>query len=234
MSCNRIRDLESGFLDGLLSPQERRLVEEHQEICAACRARLALFASFRSSLRDNPAPAPHALETLVMRRVHRNLQRRPLWTELREGFRCWREDWNSSLLFSRMAAVPLTLLCFVSILWQFSAVPGTLGYPVYSLDADGTASEDGSHELQLSYAPMVRFAQQSAPLVPDDSFVVLTRVDKNGVTTLEQVIDAPQNRLLLRLFTNKMETIRRRPLRRNGSRSDSYLIVPYQKISVVG
>ena len=122
----------------------------------------------------------------------------------------------------------------MTLLAQFSALPRASWYPVYSLEQVRSAHGGQPAVLQLSYVPMLRFAEKSSVLVPDDSFVVVTRVDREGKTILEEVVQAPKHELLLRLFASQMGAVRRRPLQRNGSSLEAYLIVPYQKISVVG
>jgi hypothetical protein len=192
-----------------------------------------LLMLFRKALRESRSPAPAALETLVMGSMHRRLQRESVWKESARSLRNWKQHWELKFLFSKLVAAPVTMFFFALILAQFSSAPGTAWYPVYLTRADATLNGDRVETVQLSYAPMAEFAENSSS-IPDDSFVVLTRLNKYGVPTLEKILVAPNHELLLRLYSNRMEALRYRPLLLNGNAHDSYMIVPYQKISVVG
>ncbi|MBI4455384.1 MAG: hypothetical protein HY644_05735 [Acidobacteria bacterium] len=233
MNCTELKFLQAEFLDGLLSIEERQTCEQHLQTCQSCHSQLELLDRFRTSLQECRIPAPQALQTLVMGAAYRLSERQPFWKDWRQSLHCWRENLDSSFVFSKLAALPFTMLFFVVILAEFSSAPRTVWYPVYTANPAATVNRNGTDVLQLSYVPMMQFAE-SAAMIPDDSFVVLTRVDRYGMTTLEQIIDAPRNPLLLQLFANRMKTVRCRPLQKNGNRLDAYLIVPYQKISVIG
>ena len=234
MNCVVVKDLENEFLDNSLPPEQRDAVEQHLQICWSCRRELEYLLGFRKSLRDCRETPPQALETLVMGAVHRQLQRRPFWQQVRHNLSLWLVDWDRRLIFSKLAAVPVTLCFFVWLLGEFSYAPQTAWYPVYDLDENAMLSGDRTDVIRMSYKPMVEFAENSSLVAPDDSFVVLTRVNENGLTTLEKVISAPDHELLLHLFANRMEGVRYHPLLKSGNRAYSYVIVPYQKISVVG
>ncbi|HEV8129858.1 MAG TPA: anti-sigma factor [Acidobacteriota bacterium] len=233
MNCASVKARENDFLDDSLSPEQRAEVERHLQNCQACRTDLELLLIFRKSLRDCQLAPPQALETLIMRGVNHTLQRRPFWQEWFVNFSVWREDGDKRPLFSKLAAVPVTLFFFALILAEFSHAPETTWYPAYAMEQNALLNGQ-EYVLPVRYTPMVEFAEDSSPLVADDSFVVLTRVDRQGMPTLEKVISAPHNRLLLDLFFNRVEGIRYRPLLKNGIGVDSFIIVPYQKISVVG
>ncbi len=234
MNCVMVKNLENEFLDESLPPEQRDAVEEHLQLCQSCRQEVELLLGFQKSLRECRQTPPQALETLVIGAVHRRLQRRHFWREWRHDLWLWLGDWDKKLIFSKLAAVPVTFCFFVWLLGEFSYAPQTAWYPVYDLDENAVLSNDRQDVIRLSYRPMVEFAENSSLVAPDDSFVVLTRVNPNGLTTLEKVIDAPNHELLLHLFANRMEAVRYYPLLRSGNRGYSYVIVPYQKISVVG
>ncbi|MBI2821540.1 MAG: zf-HC2 domain-containing protein [Acidobacteria bacterium] len=233
MNCEQVKALRDPFLDGVLPAQQRALLEQHVQECQNCRTRLGLLCRFQAMLRDSRLPAPHALDTLVLRALYPRLQREPFWRARRTSLRCWWQSWNPQALLSKLVATPVTVFFFALMLLHFSSLPHSAWYPVYLLEPDIALSGSRTDRLQLSYVPMVQFAEASS-LIPDDSFVVLTRVDKDGATTLERVLDAPHHQLLLQLFADRMEAVRYRPLQRNGSPVDAYIIVPYQKIRVIG
>ena len=233
MNCVEFRCLQNEYLDGRLSNEQRNEAEEHVRTCSRCRTGVDLLLLFRRSLQESRSAAPVALESLVMGSVNRALQRESIWKEWVTRLRNWKQHWELKFLFSKLVAAPVTMFFFALILAQFSSAPGTAWYPVYLSRADSTLNSDSVETLQLSYAPMAEFAENSS-IIPDDSFVVLTRLNKDGVPTLEKILVAPNHELLLRLYSNRMEAIRCRPLLLNGNAQDSFIIVPYQKISVVG
>src|SRR3989442_10718426 len=89
MNCVIVKDLENEFLDNSLPPEQRDAVEQHMQICWSCRRELEYLLGFRKSLRECREAPPQALETLVMGAVHRQLQRRPFWQEVRHNLSLW-------------------------------------------------------------------------------------------------------------------------------------------------
>ena len=73
LSCDVIRDLIPGHADGLTSAESNRLVEEHVEICADCRAALSAMRA-----PESPPPAD-AAELDYLKKNRRKSRRAVLW-----------------------------------------------------------------------------------------------------------------------------------------------------------
>jgi hypothetical protein len=71
MGCREIRELYSPWLDGELSPEEARLVQEHLDGCIACREELALWKKFSTAMRETTeeVAAPPEFTAGVMARI---------------------------------------------------------------------------------------------------------------------------------------------------------------------
>ncbi|MEA2576052.1 MAG: hypothetical protein QOH93_3350, partial [Chloroflexia bacterium] len=60
MNCGEVRPLISAYLDGEVTPEERRSVERHLASCEECRHVLAEYRAIGSDLRALPVPVPPA------------------------------------------------------------------------------------------------------------------------------------------------------------------------------
>ncbi|HEY0071765.1 MAG TPA: zf-HC2 domain-containing protein [Chloroflexia bacterium] len=60
MNCGEIRPLISAYLDGEVTPEERKTVERHLATCEECRQVLAEYRAIGSDLRAMPVPIPPA------------------------------------------------------------------------------------------------------------------------------------------------------------------------------
>ena len=66
MSCREIEARLDGMLEGTLSPEERRRLDEHLETCVSCRE---LHAAARASLEVLPGTEPVDLAAGVLHRT---------------------------------------------------------------------------------------------------------------------------------------------------------------------
>ncbi len=76
MDCELIRDELIEYLDGDLSPEQARLIEEHIEECPECRSEIEAFAGVRELLLDDGyvEPSPFywtRFNARLMQRLHR-------------------------------------------------------------------------------------------------------------------------------------------------------------------
>jgi len=69
MSCEAYYELLSAHLDGELSPQEERTLEEHLAVCGECRALAAQLEQMHTALSGMEQPVPEELTQRVMDRV---------------------------------------------------------------------------------------------------------------------------------------------------------------------
>ena len=72
MECNKYLELLSARLDGALTPEEARELEEHLSRCPECRAAGAQLAALQSAFRDlEDVPPPEGFAQGVMGRIRR-------------------------------------------------------------------------------------------------------------------------------------------------------------------
>ena len=67
--CNEISELLSGYIDGVLSPEEETALRAHLDICRDCRDRLELMKEIHSIAPDLSETAPSDLIPKVMQAV---------------------------------------------------------------------------------------------------------------------------------------------------------------------
>ncbi len=66
----------------------------------------------------------------------------------------------------------------------------------------------------------------------DDSFSVVTMVDRSGSAKLQSVIETPSDKTLLSDFNEMISSARCRPARENGQAVPSRLVLTFSKIFV--
>lgn len=69
MTCERIKELLSDYINGVLSQSEKALVEKHIEVCASCRAELRKLERMKSILASLPVlePPPGFTQRVLVR-----------------------------------------------------------------------------------------------------------------------------------------------------------------------
>jgi len=80
MAGDRVRERLSAWLDGELSPEERREVAAHLEVCEKCRRELAALERLDAALGNLDAPTPARLTARVLDRLQP--RRRYRWQSL--------------------------------------------------------------------------------------------------------------------------------------------------------
>ncbi len=69
MAEDRVRERLSAWLDGELTPEERREVAGHLEVCPECRRELDLLKGLDAALGSLEAPVPAGLPARVLERL---------------------------------------------------------------------------------------------------------------------------------------------------------------------
>lgn len=114
MRCERARELMSLMLDEILTPEQRRDLEQHLGECVGCRAEWKLLKTAQRLIATTkPAPMPYDLVPIVMERVRaieREQTKTTLWLNI------FRPQWR----WLAAATVPIMLaLAIVGIrLWH--------------------------------------------------------------------------------------------------------------------
>jgi hypothetical protein len=79
---------------------------------------------------------------------------------------------------------------------------------------------------------LVDFGQNALRSAPDDTFSVVTKVDKTGAAKIQNVLEYPADVALLTEFNRMITSARCRPARLNGRAVDSFLVLTFSKVSV--
>lgn len=79
---------------------------------------------------------------------------------------------------------------------------------------------------------LLNFGQSASRAGSDDSFSVVTMVDRSGAATIQNVIEYPADSTLLSNFNSMLVSARCRPASQNGRAVSSHLVLTFSKISV--
>ena len=83
------------------------------------------------------------------------------------------------------------------------------------------------HDLYL-----LNFGQSASRTSADDSFSVVTVIDRSGTVKISNVLEYPVDKSLLTDFNAMIMSARCRPASQNGRAVDSHLVMNFSKISV--
>jgi len=90
----------------------------------------------------------------------------------------------------------------------------------------------GSVDPKINPLYLLDFGQNAVSSAQNDTFSVVTAVDRNGSARIEDVIEYPVDGALLAAFNDMISSARCRPARLNGRAVDSILVLTFSKISV--
>ena len=79
---------------------------------------------------------------------------------------------------------------------------------------------------------LLNFGQSVSRRGADDSFSVVTVVDRSGAAKIQNVLEYPADSTLLDNFNSMLISARCRPASLNGRAVDSHLVMSFSKISV--
>jgi hypothetical protein len=79
---------------------------------------------------------------------------------------------------------------------------------------------------------LLNFGQSVSRARADDSFSVVTVVDRSGTATIQNVLEYPSDTTLLSSFNAMLTSARCRPARHNGRDVDAHLVLSFSVISV--
>jgi hypothetical protein len=87
-------------------------------------------------------------------------------------------------------------------------------------------------EPRMNDFMLVSFGENASRRASEDSFSVLTVVDRNGAAKISNVIEYPEDEALLDEFSAMLQLAPCRPASQNGRAVDSRLVLSFSKISV--
>jgi hypothetical protein len=253
MLCETVLPLLSEFFDGVLDADTAAQVSQHLSQCQHCRRELDSFADLHNRLRSlDRMQAPEYLRRLVQRRIAREPWRARVRNELSRYWSIIRTTegmWYATrVLGTIMAAIFfLTISSAITPFYLHGASPvNTTGWP--SLRAEVGVSV--LNRLGMTQPPL-KMAGRSGPAAindlylveygqkesasreaKDDSFSVVTVVDRSGSAKVQSVIQPPSDKTLLSDFNEMISSARCRPASENGQAVPSHLVLTFSKIFV--
>ena len=260
MTCQFARKQLSLYLDERLVDRTALEVSDHLDACAACRAeldRLALLQSRLGELGRAERGAPSYLRTLVDMRLQME-RRDSLLDSLRDGWeyrwsriRTTEVLWWSARLAGTMASFVFFFALYTAMSPQYvpfssSSAPNDRGawtnlrqqFPQSVLRNLGLIPVEAQRrpisasDAQINDLYLLNFGQSVSRRGADDSFAVLTSVDRSGAAKIQNVLEYPADSTLLDNFNSMLISARCRPASHNGRAVDSHLVLSFSKISV--
>jgi hypothetical protein len=256
MECGKVISRLSLLLDDMLDSEQSREALRHLDQCRECRREWDRLAALQRKLRSlGRAPAPDYLHHLVMARIE--AERR---STLRAGLRSaieyrWSRIRSVEGLWylTRLAGTAATCLFFLLISVavtpeyfniQASADRGTLSPEARYQLVTGVLKNLGMTPVEAQKKPigksdpmihdlyLLNFGQSASRTSADDSFSVVTVIDRSGTVKISNVLEYPSDRSLLTDFNAMITSARCRPASQNGRAVDSHLVMNFSKISV--
>lgn len=226
MSCEKTTHLLSPYIDDVLSPAARFVVEEHLEKCPVCRAHNVELRSISRSLCQLTRPiAPATLASSIADAlvIEAAARRHTSQRSYREGFAHWLEPRLMPYGVGSLASIILFVSMFAAFRPHFVALQEAARQSNSLLTAQSQPGYDLNRavtpeDFSSSRAP---FAEQSPSLDPGgalaaltgsyanpdaqlyqdaDDMIVVADVFSNGSASLAGVVHAPRDRQMLADF----------------------------------
>lgn len=257
MKCSDAAKGLSPLADDELGVTEAAQIVEHLGTCASCRSELDRLRVLRKALEGLPAvEVPPFLRHLVDLRIA--ARERSRWTAcIRDALqyrwsriRTTETSWY--LIRALGTVVSFLFFFFISEMTgpqYFRPVPNdsqrqflqpgytyqvgqgvlrSLGYTQFDPNSrPNSRVEPGINDLYL-----LSFGESASKKVEEDSFSVVTVVDRSGAARIRSVIKYPADTELLSDFSSMLQSARCRPASQNGRTVDSRMILTFSQISV--
>jgi len=256
MNCRKVISRLSLLLDDMLDGEQSRETLRHLDGCRECRREWERLVELQRKLGSlGRAVAPDYLHHMVMTRIE--AERQCTWqASLKSAveYRWSRIRSTEGLWYlTRLAGAAATCLFF--LLMSAAMNPAYFNIPA---PADrGTLSPEARYQLvtgvlkNLGMTPveaqkkpigksdpmihdlyLLNFGQSASRAGSDDSFSVVTVIDRRGTVKISNVLEYPSDKSLLTDFNAMITSARCRPASQNGRAVDSHLVMNFSKISV--
>ncbi|MGI8784723.1 MAG: hypothetical protein ACR2L2_13860 [Acidobacteriota bacterium] len=138
------------------------------------------------------------------------------------------------LLWSKAAAVPITMGLFFSILANFDS-GRSISYETYPFLVESLPfSVEQKSQAQVPELPFMEFLDATRAIAGEDEMTVLAIVSRRGNASIGNVVDYPRHQELFRAVRRNVGSTYFRPAVFNGQRVKSYVVLSFSKIDVVG
>lgn len=256
MLCEKVLPLLSEYFDEMLDEDTTLLISQHLSQCVLCHREYDGISAVHNRLRSiGREPAPLYLNRLVEQRLADE------WTERwSASMRNELERWWSKIkttearwYVTRAMGTALMSLCF--LLTTSSVAPSYIEAgsvpeesfaltPVYRqqvrngvLKSFGIPSQ-GQRQVKrnadLNEIYFVNYGQSIAPSGKNDTFSVVTEVDRSGAAKIQNILEYPADEDLLTTFSEMIASARFRPASRNGESRSSHVVFMVSKVMVDG
>lgn len=256
MLCEKVLPLLSEYFDGMLDEDSTLLVSQHLSRCALCRREYDGISEIHNRVnRIGREPAPPYLNRLVEQRLADEWTERWSASLRNELERWWSKIKTTDAMWyvTRAMGTGLMSLCF--LLTTSSVAPtyieaGSVAEealaltPVYrqqvrkgvlksfGIPAQGQRQVKRNADLNEIY--FVNYGQSIPPSGKNDTFSVVTEVDRSGAATIQNILEYPADEDLLTTFAEMISSARFRPASRNGESRSSHVVFMVSKVMVKG
>ncbi len=257
MKCAKVARSLSLLLDDMLGDKQAVQVSRHLEECGFCRGEWIRLVELRERLRSlERVSAPEYLRHLVQVRIRaagklsaRAELRRAIeigWSRVRTVEGIW--------YLTRLAGTVATFVFFLAI--SAAMTPAYFNLQPTATNREGL-SPAGRYQLvigvlkNLGMRPveagkipfsksdpkinelyLLSFGENASRTSADDSFSVVTVIDRTGSAKIRNILEYPADSTLLSDFNQMLLTARCRPASENGKAVESHLVMNFSKIAV--
>jgi anti-sigma factor (TIGR02949 family) len=253
MSCEKVLQQLSEYLDQALVHDDAILVAQHLEKCIQCRNEYASMSEMRDALNSLPRrSAPAYLRSIIR---HRIASQDSFGARLKNEFELrWSRirTLEGVWYVTRAIGIAMASVCFIltsNALAPCYVVNASASVtPTIAFSSPDYGKEVGINVLRKLGIPVLtrnvkskaaindlyfdNFGQNSAQKGKDDGFSVVTEVDRSGVAKIENVLEYPIDQALLNNFSEMINSARCRPASKNGQAVRSRMVMMFSKISV--
>jgi hypothetical protein len=257
MKCKKVLSQLSGFVDEILDTRGTIQISQHLDQCAACNEEYERLTFLRKKLGSlGKIPAPNYLWHMIglqiaaaqqdtfCSRLRSALEYR--WSKIRttEGIWYWTRILGTVMTSFFFVAITSALNPAYIDLPRDTQNNGTLRQnirqqlPAIVLRNLGIISMEAQRRPIHSSNPMINdlyllnFGQSMAHQGKDDSFSVVTIVDRSGSAKIQSVLEYPDDQTLLNNFNSMILSARCRPASQNGRTIEAPMVLTFSKISV--
>lgn len=236
MTCQELHSKVNEFLDGELGERERAALQHHFQDCAPCRSVYQELLWVKEAF-SHRVPLSEAAQRRLWQGVKRTIERdfpTRVW-EFWDGFRTFYRDLDGELLWSKVSAVPVTLVFFVALLWQFPQVRfQQWTYPVVA-DLPLTTTIPLITQVPVRYrSAEISDLMSAVWKIPyEDSLSLVAEIQPEGHAEIGNVLEYPKSKDLLRAIDVSLRSSRFQ-MGKSPSQEHPFVIVSFQKVDVYG
>ncbi len=257
MKCEKVTRSLSLLLDGMLGDEQAAQISLHLDKCGFCRGEWCRLVELQNRLRSlEQVSAPDYLRHLVQVRI-RAARELTLGAELRRALEIgWSRIRTIGGIWylTRLAGTTATFVFFLAI--SAAMTPAYFNLQQAAKDREGLSPE-GRYQLvigvlkNLGMSPvearkipfsksepkinelyLLSFGENASRTSADDSFSVVTVIDRTGSAKIRDILEYPADSTLLADFNQMLLTARCRPASENGRAVESHLVMNFSKIAV--